>query len=280
MTGMPETTDRRALLLHRARAAQAPAPFLHRDAAAEIKERLAEVNKAFNAPALVGHVTPPIAVLFTGAPIVEDAERLHLAPGAHDLVVHAFGLHWANDPVGQMVQSRLALLPDGLFLGVMFGGATLNELRAALAEAESRLTGGLSPRVLPMGDLRDLGGLLQRAGFALPVADSRKLTVRYRSLAALYADLREMGETNALAGRHRPAPPRELFTLAEEIYRAHFSDAEGYLTATFEIVFLTGWCPSGSQPKPLRPGSAAARLADALGVEEQSAGDPAAPKLR
>lgn len=267
MPDAPALTDRTALTQHRARALRQPALFLHEDAAIEIEERLAEVNKSFNAPLLVGHVTEPLKRLYPYAPVIEDSHRLDVGPQQHDLVVHAFGLHWADDPVGQIVQSRLALRPDGLFLGVMFGGATLHELRAALAEAETRMTGGLSPRVVPMADMRDLGGLLQRAGLALPVADSRKLTVRYRDLATLVHDLRGMGETNALASRHRAIPPRDLFDLAEDIYRSHYSD-DCHLVATFELVFLTGWAPDASQPQPLRPGSAKARLAEALGVPE------------
>ena len=203
MTRPPTLTDRTALALHRTRAARHPAFFLHEDAAGEIEERLAEINKSYTAPLFIGHATPPLRALFPDAPLIEDAEHLSAQPQAHDLILHAFGLHWADDPVGQLVQSRLALQPDGLFLGVMFGGATLQELRAALAQAETTLTGGLSPRVLPMADIRDLGGLLQRAGLALPVADSRKLTVRYPDLATLIRDLRGMGETNALAARHR-----------------------------------------------------------------------------
>ena len=267
MPDAPILTDRNALGLHRARAARNPALFLHDEAAAEIEERLSEVNKSYNAPLLVGHVTPPLRALFPDAPVIDDTDRLPIAREAHDLVIHTFGLHWADDPVGQLVQSRLALQPDGLFLGIMFGGATLQELRAALAEAESQLTGGLSPRVLPMADIRDLGGLLQRAGLALPVADSAKLTVRYPDLATLIRDLRGMGETNALATRHKAIPPRRLFEETERLYRRHFSD-ESHLTATFELVFLTGWAPDASQPQPLRPGSAQSRLAEALGVPE------------
>ncbi len=267
MTVNTRLTDRSALLKHRARATRQPAYFLHDEACFEIKERLSEVNKAFNAPVLVGHVSPPLSEMFPTAPTVADSDHLDL-PQDRDLVVHAFGLHWADDPVGQMVQSRLALVPDGMFLGVMFAGETLQELRASLAEAEARLTGGLSPRVLPMGDLRDLGGLVQRAGLALPVADSRKITVRYRDLAGLFRDLRGMGETNALAARHKSIPHRNLFKLTEGIYRENFRDAEGYLLATFELVFLTGWAPSETQQKPLAPGSAQHRLADVLGVDE------------
>ncbi|MCG6884945.1 MAG: SAM-dependent methyltransferase [Silicimonas sp.] len=267
MSDAPNLTDRNALGLRRARAKRHPALFLHDEAAAEIEERLSEVNKSYKAPLLVGHATPPLRLLFPNAPVIDDTDKLRIKPRVHDLVIHAFGLHWADDPVGQMVQSRLALQPDGLFLGVMLGGATLEELRASLAQAESKLTGGLSPRVLPMADIRDLGGLLQRAGLALPVADSRKLTVRYPDLATLVSDLRGMGETNALAARHKAMPRRNLFAEAEKVYRAHFSD-DRYLIATFELVFLTGWAPDTSQPQPLRPGSAKTRLARALGVPE------------
>ena len=280
MTGTPQITDFDALRRQRQRASRNPVLFLHEEAAAEVQERLAEINKSFTSPVLIGHVTPPLATLFPAAPILADTETLDIGRAAHDLVVHAFALHWADDPIGQMAQARLALEPDGLFLAIMFGGATLNELRTALAEAETGLTGGLSPRVLPMADLRDLGGLLSRAGLALPVADSLKLTVRYPTLTRLLHDLRGMGEANALAARHRRTPPRDLFARTEEIYRQHFSDGEGFLRATFEVVFLTGWAPSDTQPKPLRPGSAQQRLADALGTTEHGAGDPAAPKSR
>ncbi|NNE80527.1 MAG: SAM-dependent methyltransferase [Silicimonas sp.] len=274
MNGTPKLTDRSALAAHRTRAASAPTLFLHEEAAVEVEERLADIKKSFTSPALIGHVTDPITQLFPHAPLFDDAPELSLTQNAHDLVLHAFGLHWADDLVGQLVQSRLALRPDGLFLGVMFGGATLSELRAALAEAETRVTGGLSPRILPMADLRDLGGLLQRAGLALPVADSRRITVRYPDLATLICDLRGMGETNAMVSRHRKMPPRKFFSEAESVYRQNFSD-EGYLLATFELVFLTGWAPSDTQQKPLAPGSARTRLADALGVQEIETGDKA-----
>jgi hypothetical protein len=209
-----------------------------------------------------------------GARVVADAPVLDLAPGTHDLVIHAMALHWAADPVGQMVQARQALKPDGLFLGVCFGGQTLAELRAALATAEAEVTGGLSPRVLPMAEIRDWGGLLQRAGLALPVADALCQNVAYRDLQRLYADLRAMGERNALAARRRVAPPRALFARTAQIYAAHHSSHNGHLRATFELIFLTGWAPDASQPQPLRPGSAKARLADALGVAESPLSDP------
>jgi hypothetical protein len=276
---MQRLTDRRALDAHRSRASFRDA-FLHEEAALEIEERLKEVNKSFTAPVTIGIPRSPIAALFPGAPVLADLAEIAGAQGAHDLAIHALALHWADDPVGQLVQSRLLLQPDGLFIGAIFAGQTLHELRAALAETESRLTGGLSPRVLPMADLRDLGGLMQRAGFALPVADSRRLTVRYPDLAALVRDLRAMGETNALDARDRRPLSRDFFRAAEETYRAHFSDKDGYLIATFEIVFLTGWAPEDSQPKPLRPGSAQTRLADALGTREHTAGEPVAPRRR
>lgn len=267
MSSAPILTDRTALLLHRARAADRPVHFLQDEASTEIEERLAEVKKSFNAPALVGPASPSLVRLLPSAVQVEDAATLALGRGAHDLVIHSFGLHWADDPVGQLIQCRHALEPDGLFIAVLYGGATLSELRACLAEAEAQVAGGLSPRVLPMADLRDLGGLLQRAGFALPVADSRKLTVRYPDFGSLVRDLRGMGETNALAARSRRIPDRRLFAVAEDLYRANFADG-GYLTCSFELAFLTGWAPAETQQKPLRPGSASARLSDALGVPE------------
>ena len=270
----PALTDRPALARRRARAAARTAPgawFLHEAAALEVQERLADVNRTFTSPAVVTAHPAFWAGVVRGASCVAEAETLDLAPGAHDLVVHAMALHWADDPVGQLIQCRRALRPDGLLLALCFGGETLAELRAALGQAEVELTGGLSPRVLPMGDLRDLGALLQRAGLALPVADVTTLRARYRDLPHLARDLRAMGETNALAARHRRAPPRALFERAGAIYRAAYPDGDG-IRATFQIVCLTGWAPAPTQPAPLRPGSARARLADALGVPELGAG--------
>jgi hypothetical protein len=170
--------------------------------------------------------------------------------------------------LGQIIQARRALRPDGLFIAALFGGQSLQELRAALAQAESDLTGGLALRVLPMGEIRDLGALLQRAGLALPVADGVRRSVLYRDLRHLVADLRAMGEGNALAARH-PAPlPRAILRRAEAIYRDGWGDADGRLPATVETLYLTGWAPDASQPQPLRPGSAQARLAEALGTDE------------
>ncbi|MEM7616243.1 MAG: methyltransferase domain-containing protein, partial [Pseudomonadota bacterium] len=260
----------------RARAARAPVTFLHEEAAAQISERLIEVNKTFTRVAFVG----PFAEVWRAAlppgvevTAVEDAPVLDLEVGAYDLAVHGLALHWADDPVGQLVQLRRALRPDGLLIAVLFGDQTLHELRSALAEAEVALRGGLSPRVAPLGELRDLGGLLQRAGLALPVADGDRLTVTYEGLSGLVRDLRGMGETNVLAARDRRAVPRGYFDRAAQIYAERFPAEGGRIAATFDLVFLTGWAPSVDQPQPLRPGSATIRLADALGTEERPGGD-------
>ena len=258
----PLLTDRKALALHRARAS---ALFLQEEAVWDVQERLAEVNRTFTAPVVV----KGFPALWPDFPSIADEDRLDLPQGAHDLVIHALCLHWANDPVGQLVQCRRALRPDGLFLGLMFGGQTLHELRACLAAAESQLTGGLSPRVLPMGEIRDLGGLLGRAGFALPVADSFAKTVLYQDAFHLMRDLRAMGEGNALHARLRRPTRRAVLLRAAEIYHSRFATPDGRIPATFEIICLTGWAPHDSQQKPLRPGSAASRLADALNAAER-----------
>lgn len=273
MTTPTQLTDTAALTRHRLRARRAPALFLQEDVADEVEERLNEVNRTFTKPAIVTGFPELWAERPIDATIVPDDETLALEPGAHDLVIHALCLHWANDPVGQLIQCRRALAPDGLFIGALFGGQTLHELRGALAEAEVALTGGLSPRVAPMGEIRDLGALLQRAGFALPVADSTRREVSYRDTVHLMRDLRAMGEGNALAARQKKIPPRRLFAEAAHLYEATHADPNGRIPATFEIVYLTGWAPDASQQKPLRPGSAQSRLAEALGTEETSLTD-------
>jgi len=276
MTTPPQLTDREALLRQRARArAAGPALFLHEDAAIELEERLNEVNKTFTAPALITDFPEPWLPVLPGARVVADTELLDLEPEAHDLIVHAFCLHWAADPVGQMVQAARALKPDGLFIAVMFGGQTLAELRAALAEAEIAVTGGLSPRVLPMGEIRDLGALLQRAGFALPVADAVTRKVTYGDPLRLLSDLRAMGQGNALAARVRHFTRRAVIAEALARYAAGFAEPDGRIRATFDMVWLTGWKPHDSQQKPLRPGSATHRLAEALGTFELPSGEKA-----
>jgi SAM-dependent methyltransferase len=273
MNTPPLLTDRAALRRQRARAARAPELFLHEDAADELYERLQEVNRTFISPAVITAFPDPWRKILPDAKIVDDSDLLDLEEGAHDLVVNAMCLHWANDPVGQMVQGAHALEPDGLFLAVMFGGQTLNELRAALAQAEAAITGGLSPRVLPMGEIRDLGALLGRAGFALPVADAVTRKVTYETPLRLLSDLRAMGETNALAARSRHFMRRDVMSEALRIYSDSYRELDGRVRATFEMVWLTGWKPHPKQQKPLRPGSAAKRLADALGTMEIPTGD-------
>ncbi len=199
-----------------------------------------------------------------GARLVADEERLPFAPHAFDLVVSALGLHVVNDLPGVLAQIRRALAPDGLFLAAMVGGRSLYELRQALALAQDEIEGGASPRVAPFVDLRDLGALLQRAGYALPVTDSETLTVRYPSALHLMRDLRAMGATNTLiAGARRPLRRAVAFRAAE-IYAENFADEDGRVRATFEIVWLSGWAPHESQQKPLAPGSAKMSLAEGL----------------
>lgn len=267
MTTHPQLTDRAALAANRARALRlGPDLYLHEQAVCEIKERLAEVNKPFTAMAIVTGMPEFWQNAFPRAIVVPDDDMIPLQPESLDLVIHAGALHWSDDPVGQLIQCRRALRPDGLFIAAMAGGRTLAELRTALAEAEAAVTGSLTARVLPMGEIRDLGALLGRAGFALPVADIVPLVVSFRDLGHLAADLRRMGEGNALTGRSRRyGRSRALFGRTDELLARHFGDGNGRILVTFETVYLTGWSPGPGQQVPLRPGSAAMRLADALG---------------
>ncbi|MCY1646856.1 methyltransferase domain-containing protein [Caulobacter sp. SL161] len=207
--------------------------------------------------------------------LVADEERLPFGDHSLDLVVSTLSLHWTNDLVGALIQIRRALRPDGLFVGALFGGATLTELRQCLLAAEAELTDGASMRVSPFADAIDAAGLLQRAGFALPVADVDRVKVRYAHPIALLRDLRKMGETSVLLDRSRKPLTRKVLFRAMELYVERFAEADGKVPATFEIVSVTGWAPHDSQQKPLRPGSAKMRLADALGTKEQSTGDKA-----
>ena len=208
-----------------------------------------------------------------GATIAADEEWLPFADGAFDLVVSNLSLHWVNDLPGALVQINHALRPDGLFLATLLGGETLWQLRQVLVEAEARVMGGGSPRVSPFVQLRDGAGLLQRAGFALPVADAETVTVTYENLFRLIADLRGMGQTAAHHLRGRRPPPRRFWAEAAALYAERFGLSSGRIEASFEIVTLTGWAPDASQPKPKRRGSATQSLADALGTIEQDAGD-------
>lgn len=281
--------------------------FLLRAAIDDLCERLSLIKRAFPAVVEIGSASPafsarlahegrlivrmaPLAQLAAGAPqidlsrdaggkaestfprpalaLVGDEEALPFADARFDLAVSALSLHTVNDLPGALIQIRRILKPDGLFLGCLLGGASLKELRSALGAAETELYGGISPRVAPFADVRDMGGLLQRAGLALPVADSESLTVRYRDIFALMADLRAMGATNALVARVRKPSSRKLFLRAAEIYAERFSDPDGRVRATFELIFVSGWAPHESQQKPLRPGSATMRLEDALRREK------------
>ncbi len=212
--------------------------------------------------------------------LTADEEALPFAEHAFDLVFSSLALHWVNDLPGALLQIRRSLRPDGLFLCAMLGGGTLQELRAALLQAELDVEGGASPRVSPFVDIRDAGNLLQRAGFALPVADADTLTMSYPDALTLMRDLRTMGESNALHERRRTPTRRDTLLRAAAVYAERFGGADGRVPATFEIVYLTAWAPHPDQQRPLAPGSARGRLADALDSPEVPAGDTATPKPR
>jgi SAM-dependent methyltransferase len=217
----------------------------------------------------------PLAVLRADRSprVAADEEALPFGNETLDLVVSALSLQWVNDLPGALAQIRRALKPDGLFLAALIGGETLGELRESLAVAESEIEGGASPRVSPFVEVRMLGSLLQRAGFALPVTDVERISVRYRTVRALLHDLRRMGAANALAERSRKPLARAVLKRAEEIYTVRFADPDGRLRATFDVLWLSAWAPHASQQQPLKPGTAKMRLADALGTREQPAGD-------
>ena len=206
------------------------------------------------------------------AGVVADEERLPFAPASVDLIVSLLALHWTNDLPGALIQIRRALKPDGLFVGALFGGETLTELRHSLLQAEAELTGGAGLRVSPFAEGADGAALLQRAGFAIPVTDVDRVTVRYRHPLELLRDLRRMGETNVLVNRDRRPLSRAVLGRAFEVYGERYGLEDGRVPATFEIVTVTGWAPHESQQKPLPRGSAKMRLAEALGTVEQSTG--------
>jgi hypothetical protein len=278
MTAAPHLFDHTLLKRRLARASR-EADFLLARAAEDLADRLAPVLRPFPSIADVGtlgdafrqalQVLRPKSGLMAFGALDSPHEVLDPALQLQDLIVSGLALQHANDLPGALIQIRRALTADGLFLGCLLGGATLTELRQALTEAESEVTGGVSPRVFPFADVRDMGGLLQRAGFALPVADRETVTVRYPDMFRLMADLRAMGGTNVLLARSRKPTRRAVFLRAADIYARRFADADGKLRATFEMIWLSGWAPHKSQQKPLKPGSAQARLADALGVMER-----------
>lgn len=240
--------------------------------------RLIQIEESQAMADAAAHIAPEADIR------ISPPEEPDLSPGQLDLIVGAMTMHRLNDPVGMLTQIRLALKPDGLALVTLFGGQTLTELRASFAEAETEVEGGISPRVSPMGEVRDLGGLLQRAGLALPVADVDRFDVAYQTPFHLMRDLKDMGENNTLVHRRKSFTRRATMMRMAEIYAANYpaSDyaganhtGEGRIKASFEIVYLTGWSPDASQQQPLRPGAAKARLADALGVSETSTGEKA-----
>ncbi len=307
MSADSQLFDRTAVRHHRDRAARYgdAASFLHDEVADRLAERLDEVHRALpvglNLACGNGRLARAMAKRSGAERVVQadlslamarsakasngffptlvaDEERLPIAPGQFDLVASGLGLHWVNDLPGALIQIRRALKPDGLFVAAIFGGATLTELRDALTSAELELEGGAAPRISPFTNVRDAGALLQRAGFALPMVDRDRVTVTYEHAFGLMVDLRRMGEANALTSRRREFSRRETLVRAAEIYLSRFADKAGRLRASFEILYLTGWAPDPSQPRPLKPGSAAARLADALGTEESRGEDSAPPE--
>lgn len=277
----------------------AGADFLHVRVADLVRERLDEITREFRdaviigsgggvyRAALDGRVGQVMALerslrraARAGATQVAHLDPLPLGAGTVDLALSMLEMHWLNDPVGHLIQLRRALRPDGLLIAALFGGQTLAELRAVLTQSEAEVSGGLSPRVAPMAELRDLGGLLQRAGLVMPVADAERFEVSYADAWALMREVRAMGEANVLAGRRRVPTPRAVLERAAAQYAEAFPAEGGRVRATFEVVFLTGWAPGPNQPRPRRPGSATHRLADALGVDEVSAGEAAGPNRR
>jgi SAM-dependent methyltransferase len=301
MSTSPTRLFDRSLIEARRRRARriGPATFLIDRVAEDFADRLATVLRKFERAVDLGTPTRAVRAAFAGnvaigsmiaaapafdnadpAPlrIVADLEALPFAAASLDLVVSAFALQTVDDLPGTLIQIRRALKPDGLFLAALLGGDTLTELRESFAVAESEMTGGVSPRVAPFADVRDMGALLQRAGFALPVTDVDRVVVRYASPLPLMADLRRMGATNPLVERRRVPLRRAILARVLEVYAERFSDPDGKVRASFDIVWLSGWAPHESQQQPLRPGSAKARLADALGTREIGAGEKPEPR--
>lgn len=309
MNDVREIFDRRVLRRHRDRAAGGIAQydFLYREVAERLLDRLEDVRRRFPLALDLGchhgvvadllggrggietlvqaDLSPAMARLaaargrgtLTAPAVAADEEALPFADGSLDLVLSVLSLHWVNDLPGSLLQTARVLKPDGLFLAAMIGGESLTELREALLRAELEVEGGVSPRVSPLADVRDIGALLQRAGFALPVVDIDSLSVTYPSALALMRDLRGMGESGADRNRRRGLTRRETLLRAAALYEEAHADAEGRVPARFDILYLTGWAPDASQPRALRPGSARTRLADALGSTERPAGEKAGP---
>lgn len=284
--------DKKAIAANRHRALRAADPkaaFLLDIAAEELAERLAVVERQFETAVELHGATGAAARAASATGKIQtmlrvEAEKAYGGPGeisseapledvpltaqSANLILAPLNLHLTNDTPGVFIQIRRALRPDGLFLAAIPGSGTLQELRDVLLATEAEMSGGASPRVIPFPDVRDVGGLLQRAGFSLPVIDAETYTVRYDSIFPLMRDLRAMGMANPLAARSRKPLSRAFFLRAAEIYAERYSDPDGRIRATFAIIYVSGWAPHESQQKPLQPGSAKARLADALRVEE------------
>lgn len=295
MSPGPKIFDRRLLRARQARARKlGPATFLLDRTASELGERLSAVLRQFSIAVDLGTPTDAVRQVLAASgkagtivaatvhsnpggrsflSVAADEETLPFANASLDLVVSALALQFVNDLPGTLIQIRCALKPDGLLLAALVGGESLAELREAIAAAEIEIEGGVSPHIAPFADVRELGALLQRAGFALPVVDSERLVVRYDSIPALIRDLRHMGATNILNERRRKPLKRATVQRMADVYRERFADEDGRLRASFEIIWLSGWAPHEGQQKPLRPGSATRRLSDALNTAEISTGE-------
>lgn len=289
--------DRTLVRAHRDRAAPgfSDHDFLVAEVADRLTDRLADISRNFSTVLDLGCHTGQLGRALqhrtdiktlvqtdlsmgmlgaaTGLRAAADEEVLPFADQTFDLVASVLSLHWVNDLPGTLAQINRCLKPDGVFLGAFLGGNTLQELRAAFLEGELEIKGGAGPHISPFAEVRDAGGLLQRAGFALPVADVETLTVTYPTPFALMTELRGMGETNALADGQAAPLSRSTLSATAAAYARSYGDTDGRVPATFDILYMTGWRPDPSQPQALRPGSASTRLADALGSEEHSAGD-------
>lgn len=305
MTATPNNSmnifDRAVVRRHRNRAASTIGQhdFLFDTFAQQLAERLDEINRTFPITLdlgchtgqlhkylkgrggiktlIQGDLSPLMASHVDGISLAADEEWLPFADHSLDLIISCLSLHWVNDLPGALSQIRRALKPDGLFLAAMLGGETLKELRQALSESELAIEDGMSPRVSPFVDVRDAGDLLQRAGFTLPLADLDTLTVSYPNALKLMADLRGMGETNAVAERRKTFARKTMLMDATERYHNLFADDEDRIPATFQVITLTAWAPHPDQQQPLKPGSATSRLANALDAEEIAAGEKAKP---
>jgi len=270
----PVLFDRALLMQRQRRAARAPETFLLDRVVEDLGDRLTAVNRAFADAADVwtpGGLQAPFTDRLTSFTRVSESarEELTLAPQSLDLALSALAFQFVNDLPGVLAQISRALRPDGLLLAAMIGGDTLSELRQSFAAAEAECEGGVSPRVAPFADLRDIGALLQRAGFALPVTDVDRVVVRYANAFGLMQDIRRMGATNVLVERRRAPTRRATMLRMAEIYGERFADQDGRIRATFDIVWLSGWAPHESQQKPLRPGSAKASLEAAVRAAKQ-----------